>query len=236
MSNTVPTPITDKNGKNTTVHKKIGNSPASDRVKNLTAQPAPSTLPAQGYLSDGTHYASYGDVKLFENTDYVSRTSKTVSNVSYAIGRESGVDFFIDKKLHEDYVTESSIVPFFTKIERNIEGITTRSAAYEIPLTDYLSEMDDDLGEVKRPILDAFFYGRFGGELESFEGKDFLVIPIGTQNHDFLDVVTGDTYNDESIYGTSQYSPEARNFTKDLSFGEYGDFQKDLKKRFGKAS
>ena len=67
MSNTIPTPIVDKNGKNTTVHKKVDDSSAGvARVAGIVSSETPANVnPATGqsYPAGLTH----GDVESITN-------------------------------------------------------------------------------------------------------------------------------------------------------------------------
>jgi len=51
MSNTTPTPIVDKNGKQTTVHKKNDGAPANNRLNGVATVPTVPTTPSN--LLDG---------------------------------------------------------------------------------------------------------------------------------------------------------------------------------------
>jgi len=120
MNSLTPTPITDKNGKQTTVHKKQAAAPANSRVSGVSAPVAPLLVANQTYahndefsgnnrnipvIGEGSgieqadagnwHVASKAEVEIYEaywNAEDAGKSKKDVEAIAEAAAANVGTD------------------------------------------------------------------------------------------------------------------------------------------------
>jgi hypothetical protein len=185
MSNLQPTPIVDKNGRATTVHKRTDNGGASDaRLSGAPSAGAVNSENKMGVMKDGGVYTLEGDAKfLQEKYPYIERNGAKVSEAFFEVGKNGSVRIDINKE-HSSNPRESHD---FKLLERDGKEKTTLYLGYNVDLDEIASSIPDGVAntpEGKRAALTGYLSGKYGAEVRTDDdGVDSVLIPTLEQNY-----------------------------------------------------
>jgi hypothetical protein len=220
MSNLQPTPIVDKNGKQTTVHKRTDTASNSGRLDVGIRSAAHSTVDLSvGDLTDGSSYTLNGNAELTEDKGtYTGIGGAQLSKAYFSLKKGDSVRIDIDK----DVLGNAPDAHDFSLTERTRDGVTRVFLGYTTDLSNLVKYIPDSVGdtnESKNHVLVGFLYGKYGAQVRKDEyDNDIVLIPTRDQMHGSDEAMEYGTYDFISPYG-EYTSTSQQQFGRDLGQG-----------------
>jgi len=227
MSNLTPTPIVDKNGKQTTVHKRVDDGRSAARAGSvaISASSAPIQDDSTGTFGDGTSYTLEGTAEIVQQKyPYLNRHVNNVTEAYVSLDKGDSVRFDVNKE-NFSYPRHA---PDFKLAERDTEGVFKVYAGYKVDFDSLAGNIDENFAESKmerRAVLEGFVRGRYDGVVlpENEDGNEFsIMVPTKSQPHDVVDrPIEYSTEDMMGLYDDPHHAntQEAVNFIRDVTSG-----------------
>jgi hypothetical protein len=231
MSNLTPTPIVDKNGKQTTVHKRADDGRSAARAGSvaISAASAPIQDDSTGTFEDGTSYTLEGTAEIVKHEyPHVNSQVNEVSRVFFSLDKGDSIRFDVNK----DNFSSPYAAPDYKIAERDSDGVFTAFAGYKVDIDYLTSGIDNNFADSesgKRAVLEGFIRGKFGGVIvpENESGDEFsIIVPTQSQPHDVVDRPI--EYESEGLVGLyapaeHAYRQESIDFARQVTGGHLAD-------------